>query len=61
MIPVSRAMDRVGGVIFAKTALRLSGLDVGEPRLPLPPADDAQVRAIAADLAAAGLPIALPS
>jgi 4-hydroxy-tetrahydrodipicolinate synthase len=61
MIPVSRAMDRVGGVIFAKTALRLSGVDVGEPRLPLPPADDAQVRAIAADLAAAGLPIALPS
>jgi 4-hydroxy-tetrahydrodipicolinate synthase len=61
MIPVSRAMERVGGVVFAKTALQLSGLDVGEPRLPLPPADDAQVRAIAADLAAAGLPIALPS
>jgi 4-hydroxy-tetrahydrodipicolinate synthase len=61
LLPVSRALDGVGGVVFAKSALRLTGLDVGEPRLPLPPADDAQVRAIAADLAAAGLPIALPS
>jgi 4-hydroxy-tetrahydrodipicolinate synthase len=61
MVPLLRAMDGVGGVMFAKAALRLSGLDVGEPRLPIPPADDAQVRAIAADLAAAGLPIALPS
>jgi 4-hydroxy-tetrahydrodipicolinate synthase len=61
MIPVSRAMERVGGVVFAKTALRLCGIDVGDPRLPLPPADDAQVRDIAADLAEAGLPIALPS
>jgi 4-hydroxy-tetrahydrodipicolinate synthase len=61
VIPVSRAMERVGGVVFAKTALRLSGLDVGDPRLPLPPADDAQVRDIATDLAEAGLPVALPS
>jgi 4-hydroxy-tetrahydrodipicolinate synthase len=61
LLPVSRAMDRVGGVVFAKAALRLLGLDVGEPRLPLPPADDIQMRAIAADLAAAGLPTCLPS
>jgi 4-hydroxy-tetrahydrodipicolinate synthase len=61
LLPVSRAMDRVGGVVFAKAALRLTGLDVGEPRLPLPPADDAQMRAIAADLADAGLSVALPS
>jgi 4-hydroxy-tetrahydrodipicolinate synthase len=61
LLPVSRAMDRVGGVVFAKAALRLVGLDVGEPRLPLPPADDTQMRAIAADLAAAGLPVTLPS
>jgi 4-hydroxy-tetrahydrodipicolinate synthase len=57
-IPVIRAMGRVGGVVFAKTALRMRGLDVGEPRLPLPPATDEQVAAIAADLGAAG--IALP-
>jgi 4-hydroxy-tetrahydrodipicolinate synthase len=61
LLPVSRAMDRAGGVVFAKAALRLTGLDVGEPRLPLPPADDAQMRAIAADLADAGLSVALPS
>ncbi len=35
-IPVIRAMGRVGGVIFAKTAMRLRGIDVGNPRLPLP-------------------------
>ena len=49
-----RAMGRVGGVVFAKTALRLRGLDVGETRLPLPPATDDQVAAIAGDLAAPG-------
>lgn len=61
MVPVVHAMERVGGVLFAKTALRLCGIDAGDPRLPLPPADDAQVRAIAADLASAGLSIALPN
>lgn len=55
MTPVIRAMGRVGGAVFSKTALRLRGLDVGEPRLPLPPATDEQVTAIAADLAAAGV------
>ena len=55
MLPVIRAMGRVGGVVFAKTALRLRGLDVGEPRLPFPPATEEQVAAIAADLAAAGV------
>jgi 4-hydroxy-tetrahydrodipicolinate synthase len=60
MIPVIRAMGRVGGVVFSKTALRLRGLDVGDPRLPLPPATDEQVTAIAADLAAAGVPLDTP-
>ena len=55
MLPVVRAMGRVGGAVFAKTALRLSGLDVGETRLPLPPATEEQVAAIAADLTDAGL------
>ncbi|HXV91882.1 MAG TPA: 4-hydroxy-tetrahydrodipicolinate synthase [Pseudonocardia sp.] len=53
--PVIRAMGRVGGVVFAKTAMRLRGLDVGEPRLPLPPATPEQVAAIEGDLAAAGV------
>ncbi|MEJ3657642.1 4-hydroxy-tetrahydrodipicolinate synthase [Actinomycetes bacterium KLBMP 9759] len=55
MIPVIRAMGRVGGAVFAKTALRLRGLDVGDTRLPLPPATAEQVKAIAADLVAAGV------
>lgn len=55
MLPVIRAMGRVGGVVFAKTATRLRGLDVGDPRLPLPPATDDEVAAIVADLDAAGV------
>jgi 4-hydroxy-tetrahydrodipicolinate synthase len=54
-LPVIRAMGRVGGVVFAKAALRLRGLDVGSPRLPLPPATEEQVAAIAGDLGAAGI------
>ncbi|MFC5993179.1 4-hydroxy-tetrahydrodipicolinate synthase [Pseudonocardia hispaniensis] len=54
-LPVIRAMGRVGGAVFAKTAMRLRGLDVGEPRLPLPPATPEQVAAIATHLATAGV------
>jgi 4-hydroxy-tetrahydrodipicolinate synthase len=57
-IPVIRAMGRVGGVIFAKTAMRLRGIDVGDPRLPLPSATEDQVAAIASDLQAAGIALA---
>ncbi len=60
MIPVARAMGRVGGAVFAKTALRLRGLDVGETRLPLPPATVDQVAAIAADLTAARVELPTP-
>ncbi len=58
VLPVLRAQGRVGGVIFAKAAMRLTGLDVGDPRLPLPPATAEQVAAIAGDLAEAGVPLA---
>jgi 4-hydroxy-tetrahydrodipicolinate synthase len=51
-------MSRVGGVIFAKTGLRLRGHDAGDPRLPLPAATDEQVAAIAGDLTEAGVPLA---
>ena len=53
--PVIRAMGRVGGAIFAKAAMRLRGIDVGDPRLPLVPATAEQTSAIAADLAEAGV------
>ena len=55
MLPVQRAMGRVGGAVFVKTALRLRGLDVGDTRLPLPPATEQQVRDIAGDLHTAGV------
>jgi 4-hydroxy-tetrahydrodipicolinate synthase len=57
-LPVIRAMGRAGGVIFSKAALRLRGVDVGDPRLPLPPATAEQIAAIADDLAEAGVPLA---
>ncbi|CAM3173451.1 4-hydroxy-tetrahydrodipicolinate synthase [Saccharomonospora xinjiangensis] len=57
MIPVYRAFSRVGGVVFAKTALRLRGMDVGEPRLPIVPAPEELVRAVADDLTQAGVPL----
>ncbi|ALE84710.1 4-hydroxy-tetrahydrodipicolinate synthase [Pseudonocardia sp. HH130629-09] len=55
MLPVIRGMGRVGGAVFAKTALRLRGIDVGDTRLPLPPATEDQIAAIAGDLAVAGV------
>ena len=55
LLPVLRAFGRVGGVIFSKTALRLHGLDVGDPRLPLPAATRAETALITADLTEAGV------
>ncbi|GAB3450207.1 4-hydroxy-tetrahydrodipicolinate synthase [Actinophytocola sediminis] len=57
LLPVLRAQGRVGGVLFAKAALRARGYDVGEPRLPLPPTTDEQNALIASDLADAGVPL----
>jgi 4-hydroxy-tetrahydrodipicolinate synthase len=56
-LPITRAMGRVGGAVFSKVGLQLRGIDVGNPRLPLPPATDEQVEAVAADLRAAGVPL----
>jgi 4-hydroxy-tetrahydrodipicolinate synthase len=50
-----RAFWMAGGVAFSKAALRLTGLDVGDPRLPLVAADPGQIAAIAAALSEAGV------
>jgi 4-hydroxy-tetrahydrodipicolinate synthase len=50
-----RTFCMAGGVTFGKAALRLTGLDVGEPRLPLVAAEPDQVTAIASALAEAGI------
>ena len=54
LMPAHQAMSRTGGgagLVFAKTALRQRGLDVGDPRLPQVPATPEQAELIAADLA----------
>ena len=54
-LPLTRALQAMGGVLLSKTALRLRGLDVGGTRLPLAPITDEHVELVAAALAAAGL------
>jgi 4-hydroxy-tetrahydrodipicolinate synthase len=50
-----RAFALAGGVAFSKAALRLIGIDVGDPRLPQLPAEPDHVTAIAAALVEAGV------
>jgi 4-hydroxy-tetrahydrodipicolinate synthase len=54
-IPLVHTIGALGGVLFAKTALRLCGHDVGGTRLPIPPVTDEQVELVAAGLTAAGV------
>ncbi|AZI58075.1 4-hydroxy-tetrahydrodipicolinate synthase [Nakamurella antarctica] len=57
MMPGHQAMGRCGGgagLVFAKAALRLQGMDVGDPRLPQIPATQGQIELIASDLAKIG-------
>lgn len=53
MLPLVDAMGRLGGVTMVKAALRLTGFDVGDPRLPQVAPTPEQLDALAADLAAA--------
>ena len=53
LLPAHLAMSRTGGgagLVFAKTALRLAGFEVGDPRLPQIPATHDQSALIARDL-----------
>ena len=53
--PLSDAQTRLGGVTFAKEALRLQGIETGNPRLPQIPATRDQIEALAADMRAAAV------
>ncbi|WP_280828831.1 4-hydroxy-tetrahydrodipicolinate synthase [Mycobacterium sp. OTB74] len=53
--PLAEAQNRLGGVTMAKEALRLQGLEVGNPRLPQVPATPEQVAELATDLRAASV------
>jgi 4-hydroxy-tetrahydrodipicolinate synthase len=50
-----RAFFMTGGVAFGKAALRLTGLEVGDPRLPQVAADPDQITTIAAALVESGV------
>ncbi|WP_341257579.1 MULTISPECIES: 4-hydroxy-tetrahydrodipicolinate synthase [Gordonia] len=50
MAPLVDAMGRLGGVTMVKAALRITGLDVGDPRLPQVTADGPQIEALINDL-----------
>jgi 4-hydroxy-tetrahydrodipicolinate synthase len=53
--PLGAAQSRLGGVTMSKEALRLLGIDAGDPRLPQVPANSAEIEQLAADLRAAGV------
>jgi 4-hydroxy-tetrahydrodipicolinate synthase len=53
--PLNDAQTRLGGATFAKEALRLQGIEVGDPRLPQVPATPDQIEALAADMRAAAV------
>jgi 4-hydroxy-tetrahydrodipicolinate synthase len=53
--PLADAQNRLGGVTMSKEALRLQGLEAGNPRLPQVPATPEQVAELAIDLRAASV------
>ncbi|WP_309117740.1 4-hydroxy-tetrahydrodipicolinate synthase [Saccharothrix sp.] len=55
LLPLLRPFTRMPGVTYAKTALRLKGLDVGNPRLPLVPASNEDIEAVSAVTAELGV------
>ncbi|WJY77469.1 4-hydroxy-tetrahydrodipicolinate synthase [Corynebacterium bovis DSM 20582 = CIP 54.80] len=55
LAPLQRAMGRLGGVAFAKAALRLRGVEVGAPRLPIIEPTPAELDQLEQDLQDAGV------
>jgi 4-hydroxy-tetrahydrodipicolinate synthase len=55
LAPLCNAMGRLGGVTMSKAALRLQGIEVGDPRLPQVPATPDELDALAADMRAASV------
>lgn len=53
--PLTCAQARLGGVSFAKAALHVQGVKVGDPRLPQLPATAEELEAVALDLEKAGV------
>lgn len=55
LAPLQRAQARLGGVAFAKAALKLQGIDVGSPRLPIVEPNEAELEQLHDDLQTAGV------
>ncbi|MCX2163007.1 4-hydroxy-tetrahydrodipicolinate synthase [Corynebacterium auriscanis] len=55
LAPLQRAQNRLGGVAFSKAALKLRGLDVGSPRLPIVEPNQAELEQLEKDLQEAGV------
>lgn len=55
LVPLFGAQARLGGVSMSKAALRLQGIDVGDPRLPQVPATEAEIEELRLDLEKAGV------
>lgn len=52
---LARQQGALGGVTFAKAALRLQGIEVGDPRLPVAAATDEQVERLREEMTQAGV------
>lgn len=55
LVPLQRAQGRLGGVTFAKAALKLRGIDAGAPRLPIIEPTQAELDQLEQDLQDAGV------
>lgn len=55
LTPLIQAQARLGGATLAKAALRLQGIDVGDPRLPVTAATAEQVEELRHDMEKAGV------
>ena len=55
LAPLTEAQNRLGGVTMSKAALRLIGIETGDPRLPQMPATAEQITELARDMQAAGV------
>lgn len=55
LAPLQRAQARLGGLAFAKAALKLQGIDVGSPRLPIVEPNEAELEQLHDDLQTAGV------
>ena len=53
--PLVAAQGRLGGVSMAKAALRLQGINVGDPRLPIMAPNEQELEAIREDMKKAGV------